>query len=154
MTALSKRRRTEHPGRIRDADEPDRAGRDTDDGHVPTRDVVYYDDAGRPIGELTTWLRAQVATGDVRAAQSVEHVLDYYEQKCREAATNPAVEMQCRLIWSVIQRLALPYADRSGYRDEWRPRSGRTCHGRTCVLVSRTGGSAFSVPPRTSPMPR
>ncbi|WP_369126858.1 DUF6221 family protein [Amycolatopsis vastitatis] len=47
--------------------------------------------------------------------------MDYYEQKCSEAATNPAVEMQCRLIWSVIQRLALPYADRSGYRDEWRP---------------------------------
>jgi len=102
-------------------DESRPVGPGADAEHVPTRDVIDYDDEGRPIGELTTWLRAQVATGDTRAAHGAENVLDYYEQKCREAAGNPAVELQCRLIWSVIQRLALPYADRSGYRDEWRP---------------------------------
>jgi hypothetical protein len=102
-------------------DEPRPVDPGADDERVPTRDVFAVDDEGRPIDELTTWLRAQVATGDARAAQSAEYVLDYYEQKCREAATNPAVEMQCRLIWSVIQRLAVAYADRSGYRDQWRP---------------------------------
>ncbi|MFG1642640.1 DUF6221 family protein [Amycolatopsis sp. NPDC049252] len=105
-------------------DEPAHTDLEADDGKpVPTRDVVYFrhDSEGRLDEDLTTWLRAQVAAGDPRAAHGTELVLDHYEQKCREASTNPAVEMECRLIWSVIQRLALPYADRSGYRDEWRP---------------------------------
>ncbi len=104
-------------------DEPGHTDLEADGEHVPTRDMAYlrHDDEDRSDEELTTWLRGQVATGDPRGAQGTELVLDYYEQKCREASTNPAAEMECRLIWSVIQRLALPYADRSGYRDDWRP---------------------------------
>ena len=44
------------------------------------------------------------------------NVLDYFDQKCIEAVTNPGLELECKLTWSVIQRLALPYADQPGYR--------------------------------------
>jgi hypothetical protein len=101
----------------RAVDETDRpAGGD----HEVTRDVVYYDD-GQPAAELTAWLREQLATAATPAARGAEHVLDYFDQKCSEAVTSPGVELECRLLWSVIQRLALPYEDQSGYRPEWRP---------------------------------
>lgn len=99
----------------------ERAGEPYDDGSgIAERDDFPSYPWGVGDAELAYMaaVHPRVTRADVEAKRQV---LDDYERRCHEAETNPALELECRLIRSVIQRLALPYAGHPGFREEWKP---------------------------------
>lgn len=78
--------------------------------------------AWMPFGTPTAADREHIARHDpARVLAEVDakrRILDECESAIRKSAPRSNLN---DLGWTVLRPLALPYADRPGYRDEWRP---------------------------------
>lgn len=89
---------------------------------VPSTGVLQLGDdlvptGDGPLAEFIAGNDPQAVLDDIRSKKAI---LDDYERRCRDT-TNPARELECRLIRGVIQQLATVYAGHPDYREDFRP---------------------------------
>jgi hypothetical protein len=111
------------------------------DEHVPTRTTLHYDGEGNEVpgqpGDLVVWLRAQIDVDEryadeyppfqarvLREVEAKRRLIGMYEASAKAAADDPNDDEQvhcARGLRYAVEVAALPYSDRPGYLDKWRP---------------------------------